>query len=269
MEQKRKLGFIGAGNMATAIISGIANSTLAESIQMASIDVDREKVQMLMQYNVQECASMKEIAETSDYIMFAVKPQNFQQILTQMKPLASKKTVYISIAAGIRADYISTLLGFTAKVVLVMPNTPLMLGEGASAISRTDNVSDDEFSFVCNLFSQSGKIAVIEQEQMNAIIPINGSSPAYIYLFAKGFIEYGKKYGINEEIALSLFSQTLIGASKMMTSSGKSIDELIKMVSSPGGATLQGLDSFYKDHFEEIVVRACEATLNRAKELGT
>ena len=140
----------------------------------------------------------------------------------------------VSIAAGITAEYIKRKTIPEAKVVLVMPNTPLLLGEGATAIAKAEPVTGEEFDFVRNIFSSCGETAVISADKIKEIISINGSSPAFIYLFAKGFIDYAKSAGIDEASAKKLFAKSLIGSAKMMTDSGYSIDELIKMVSSPG-----------------------------------
>ena len=126
-----------------------------------------------------------------------------------------------------------------------MPNTPLLLGEGATALAKDDSVSDAEFAVVRNIFGSCGMTAVIAPEQMKEVIAINGSSPAFIYLFAKGFLDYAAKVGLPEQSAKELFVQSLIGSAKMITDSGYSIDELIRQVSSPGGTTLAGLDQLY------------------------
>lgn len=192
----------------------------------------------------------------------------FEELLNNIAPFVTKDTVLVSIAAGITAEYISSKTIQNAKVILVMPNTPLLLNQGATALSKADSVEDSEFKVICDVFSSCGIIEIIDTNKMKEIIAINGSSPAFIYLFAKGFVDYAKKENIDEKTALNLFAQTLIGSAKMLTDSGNSIDELIKMVSSPGGTTLKGLDELYTGDLVGIVDKACTSCTKRAYELS-
>lgn len=260
-----KIGFIGAGNMASAIIKGIYGQTGNE---IAAYDLDQEKVAQLSAYGVKPSPSPEAVVAGCKYVVLAVKPQNFPEILPQLKGRLTEETVIVSIAAGITADYLKSQLDFPAlKVVLVMPNTPLLLGEGASALARVEPATEEEFAFVCGLFASSGRIAVIPQDKMNEIIPVNGSSPAFIYEIAKHFIACAEKQGIEESVALPLFSQALIGSAKMMTDSGYDLDTLIQMVSSKGGTTIAGLESFRRDDLGKVIENACDACIKRAYEL--
>jgi pyrroline-5-carboxylate reductase len=149
-----------------------------------------------------------------------------------------------------------------------MPNTPLLLGEGATALSKVEPTTDEEFGLVCSIFGACGEYAVLPADKMKEIIAINGSSPAFIYLFAKAFIEYAAEQGISAEAAQKLFAKTLVGSAKMITDSGNTIDELIKMVSSPGGTTLAGLDRLYEGNLVQVVKNACDSCTKRAYELS-
>jgi pyrroline-5-carboxylate reductase len=262
------IGFIGTGNMGTAIIKGIAKSKLANQLSIFATDIDKEKLNALSIYNVTPLENAVDVFRKCKFVFLAIKPQMFDELLDNISEYVTEDTVLISIAAGITAEYIQSKTISNAKVVLVMPNTPLLLGEGASALAKVSPTTDEEFKLVCDIFSSCGEIAVIDKDKMKEIIAINGSSPAFIYLFAKGFIDYAKKEGISEEVAKTLFSKTLIGSAKMITDSGYSIDELIKMVSSPGGTTLKGLDELYKGNLTGIVDKACEACTKRAYELS-
>lgn len=260
------VGFIGSGNMASAIISGIISSKM-EEISLLAYDIKQANYETLSRKGVQVCQQLEQVAK-ADYIVLAVKPQNIAEVMENLKPIINQDAVIVSIAAGITESYLCQALGYEAKVVLVMPNTPLLLGQGATAMSKGNHTGNQEFEFVRQLFALSGAVEVIFKDKMCEIIAINGSSPAYIYLFAKGFLEYAKKEGISEEVALHLFTASLKGSASMMTDSGHSIDELIKMVSSPGGTTLAGLDVFYQDNFTDTIIRACDACTKRAYELS-
>ena len=262
------IGFIGAGNMGTAILKGIASSSLGEKIKLFAFDPCAEKVLALKEYGIASCSSENEIMDNCKYVFLAVKPQIIEGVLEAISEHMRKDTVIISIAAGIGDGFIARKTIPDAKVILVMPNTPLLLGEGASALSRNENVTDEEFDVVLNIFKICGKAAVIPKDKMKEIIAINGSSPAFIYLFAKGFIDYAASVGIDKKAAEELFTQSLIGSAKMITDSGNTIDELIKMVSSPGGTTLAGLDRLYEGNLTDVVKNCCESCTKRAYELS-
>ena len=181
------VGFIGAGNMGFAIMKGILDSEICKSdnmcaaspsIQLFAFDTDSEKVKRLEKYSISVCTSSKELAEKCKYVFLAIKPQQLDEVLGDIKYKITGESVIISICAGITGEYIKSKTIPNAKVVLVMPNTPLLLGEGASALARVEPVSDGEFELVCRIFSSCGEIAVIDKDKMKEIIAINGSSPA-------------------------------------------------------------------------------------------
>ena len=258
----KKLGVIGVGNMGGAIIKGI-NGKLGNTAVFA-YDGTPEKLKNLNLYGATAAASVLELAKKCDFMLLAVKPQQLDGVLAEIKSAANENLVIISICAGISAEYIRERTFANAKVVLVMPNTPMMLGCGASAMSRDDKVSDEEFEFAKKIIGSCGIAEVIPMDKMKEIIAINGSSPAFIYLYAKGFVQYAQKAGIDEGAALRLFAQSLIGSAKMLTESGMEVDELIKQVSSPGGTTLAGLQELYNGRLTAAVMNACDAFTNRA-----
>ena len=257
---KINVGFIGAGNMGTAIMKGILNSSLNNQIQLFAADQDSLKIEPLKKFGVNKCVNGSEVVSACKYVFLAVKPQVIEGVLNSVGQ--------ISIAAGINSDFVKKATGTNVKTVIVMPNTPLLLNEGASALAKDSQVSQQEFDFVCSIFKACGKTAVIDESKMKEIIAVNGSSPAFIYLYAKGFIDYAVKEGIDGEVAKKLFAQSLIGSAKMITDSGYTIDELIKMVSSPGGTTLAGLEELNKGNLLNTVNNACEACTKRAYELS-
>lgn len=261
-----KLGFIGIGNMGGAIIKGI-NGKLGNTAVFA-YDSNPEKLKDVSYVGATAASSVLELAEKCDYLLLAVKPQQVDSVLSEIKTSGNEKLVIISICAGISAEYIREKTFPEAKVILVMPNTPMMLGCGASAMSCDGKASDEEFAFARKIIGSCGITEVVPPDKMKEVIAINGSSPAFIYLYAKGFVEYAEKVGIDRQAALRLFAQSLIGSAKMMTESGMTIDELIKQVSSPGGTTLAGLDKLYEGKLTDVAINACEACTKRAYELG-
>lgn len=261
-----KLGFIGVGNMGGAILKGI-NGKLGNTAVFA-YDADPAKLENLRLIGATAASSIKDIAEKCDYILLAVKPQQLPDVLGEIKQHIRQSPVFISICAGISQEYIRSRTFPDAKVVAVMPNTPMMLGYGASAMSRGDNVTEEEFAFARKVIGSCGITEEIPSEKMKEIIAVNASSPAFIYLYAKGFVDYAQSVGIDGGATLRLFAQTLIGSAKMLTDSGMTVDELIKQVSSPGGTTLAGLEKLYEGDITGDVKKACEACTKRAYELG-
>ncbi len=262
----KKLGFLGAGNMGSAIIRGLLAAKTDVSIYV--YDKDCAKTQPLSEAGVTVCGSESELVRTCDAVLLAVKPQILPDVLAAAKAEFTRDKLIISICAGVSAEYIRARTVPDAKVVPVMPNTPMMLGLGASAISRSDGVSDEEFAFAKSVVESCGIACEVPLDKMKEIIAVNGSSPAFIYLYAKGFIDYAKSVGINSDSALKLFAQSLIGSAKMLTDSGMTVDELIKQVSSPGGTTIAGLDKLYEGKLTETVEECCKACTKRAYELG-
>ena len=266
--KEKQIGFIGVGNMATAILQGILRSQLYRPDEIAVFDPIEEKRKAFAEQGVLPVESGAQVVEQCRVIVLAVKPQSFEEVLAEIAPRMTPETVIVSIAAGISTQYIARKLGVACKTVRVMPNTPLLLGVGASAMSRTEQVTDEEFAQVQKIFSASGVVAVLPESQMNAVISVNGSSPAYIYLFAKAMLEQAEAYGIDGETALKLIAQTLHGSAEMLLRSGDSPEELIRKVSSPGGTTLKALETLEEFRFEEGIRKAMESCTRRAEELG-
>ncbi|MBQ7756744.1 MAG: pyrroline-5-carboxylate reductase [Oscillospiraceae bacterium] len=262
------VGFIGAGNMGFAIMKGVCESCCSDKISLFTYDIDDEKIKRLASMGVTPCESVKEVIEKCQYVFLAIKPQQLDEVLAENGKYFTNEKVIVSICAGISGDYFKSVTVADAKVVLVMPNTPLLLGEGATALAKVEPTTDEEFNLVCEIFKSCGKIAVVDENKMKEIIAVNGSSPAFIYLYSKAFIEYAKSVGIDENVAKELFAQTLVGSAKMITDSGYTIDELITMVSSKGGTTIAGLEKLREGNLEGTVSKCCKACVNRAYELS-
>ncbi|MCQ2416766.1 MAG: pyrroline-5-carboxylate reductase [Oscillospiraceae bacterium] len=264
-----KLGFLGAGNMGTAMMRGISASSLCRDGEIETIfayDTDAEKLSKLSDAGVVPADSAQQLADNADFLVLAVKPQVLGSVLDAVS--LRKEQVIISICAGISADFIRSHTIPDARLILCMPNTPLMLGLGATALAKCAGITDAEFDLTKRMFSTCGIAEEIPENKMREIIAVNSSSPAFLYLFAKGFLDFAKKEGLEDGAALRLFTQAMIGSAKMMSDSGYSIDELIKMVSSPGGTTLAGLDRLYANHLTDAVSECCEQCTNRAYELS-
>ena len=261
----KKIGFIGCGNMATAIIKGLLGSGCLPS-NIFVYDIDEVKMQSFAAEKINVCGDETEVAKSSDFVVLAVKPQVIGALLEKLGECAME-TVYVSIAAGISTASIRRLLGYDAKVVRVMPNTSLLMGLGATAVSYTPPVDREEFDFVKEMFASSGIVEEIDESLMNAIICVNGSSPAYVYYLAKAVVDGGEKQGIDRDTALKLFIKVLEGSAKMLELSGDTPDELIAKVCSKGGTTIEAINTFEEKGVHDAVVLGMDACTKRAGEL--
>ena len=262
-----KIGFIGSGNMAGAVMTGMVSGGLLPPQEIAFFDVSEERREQWEQAGYVYLPSPL-IAAECPYVFFGVKPQMIQTVVEEIRPYVRRETVFISIMAGISATYLKELLGFDAKVVTVMPNLPLQVGYGATAMTRVPPVEDQEFDFVKQVFSCAGIAEEVPGDKLNETIGIQGSTPAFLFRFAKCVVDFAQEKGIDGDVALRLFAQTMIGSANMMLHSGKSLEEMIRMVSSPGGTTLEGLAAMDEGHFDQTMEKTVEASVRRAYELG-
>ena len=265
---KNKVGFIGAGNMATAIINGMLKSKEYNPCDIYIFDLDENKKEAMKKNGVSVCKTSIEVLNSSEYVVLAIKPQNYPDVLTEIKDAVENNHVIISIAAGISIEFIKSYISAECDFVRVMPNTPLLLGCGASAICSSANISKDKLDVASKLFSASGIVEFLDEDKMNAVIAVNGSSPAYVYLFAKALLDYSHTQGIDEKSAVNLVCSTLEGSAKMIRESGNTPQELIKAVSSPGGTTLEALKVLEENKFYETLISAMENCTRRANELS-
>lgn len=262
-----KIGFIGAGNMATAIIGGLLGAgTKAEDICV--FDMDANKLDLFSAKGINAESNSCDVTKKCDIIVLAVKPQNYSEVLSEISSCADESKTFVSIAAGITIDFVRKGLGVDCPVVRVMPNTPLLVGKGATAICFSDNVSLQAKDVTSAMFSCSGALEEFSEDKMDAIISVNGSSPAYFYLFAKAMADYAESVGIDRESAMNLICAAMEGSAEMLRSSGDAPDTLIKKVSSKGGTTIEALNRFYEHGLEETVKDAMAACTKRAAELA-
>lgn len=254
--------------MAGAIINGMLRGGSCDPGAICVYDVDEKKCGRMAQKGLTVCASSVKVVQKSHIVFLAIKPQNYKEVLLGIREAAGEETVFVTIAAGISIAYIRDQLQKNCPVARAMPNTPLLLGKGATALCRSDGLSDADFERVTAIFSSSGAVEILPESQMNTVIAVNGSSPAYIYLFAKAVLDYAEQVGIDGKAALHLICKTLEGSAAMLQDAGSTPDELIRMVSSPGGTTLKALEALETNGFYDSLLKAMEACTKRAEELG-
>ncbi|MDX8391388.1 MAG: pyrroline-5-carboxylate reductase [Mariprofundaceae bacterium] len=259
------IGFIGGGNMAEALISGLlASGHAPEHVRVT--DISHERLAVLeKQYAIVPCHDISTLAAASDVILLAVKPQQMDSILTELRGVAADVTL-ISIAAGIDSAHITDVLGGEVSLVRVMPNTPCLVGEGMSVLfSESGDVHRQRAEYV---LAASGQVAWLEDEQqMHAVTAVSGSGPAYFFLLAELMQAAGQTLGLTPELSKKLVDQTARGAAKMLKESGKSAATLRQQVTSPGGTTQAALETMFEGQLPDAVRKAISAAAKRSREL--
>ena len=263
-----KIGFIGFGNMAQAIASGIIGANIISKNDICAYDVSEAAIAAAAKQGIKAKAGIKELVSTSEYIFLCVKPQNFTALFEAFAGENFANKVLISIAAGVTIKKMQGATGADTAIIRCMPNTPLLLGAGSTAISKNEFVTDAQFNFVKGVFGACGNCYELEESKINACTPVNGSTPAFIYYFAQIVAETAQQNGIDYATALNMFCDTLRGSADMLQKTGNTPQELINFVCSPGGATLAAFDVFYKEDFSGVLRHAFEASIRRTKELS-
>jgi pyrroline-5-carboxylate reductase len=263
-----KIGFIGCGNMATAIIHGIIQSELLPAFRVAVSDTLQEKPKELRKkLGVQHLQDNITLCRYADIVFLAIKPNTVQSVLDEAREYLSGKAV-VSIAAGWRTDRLRSHLPDSARVLRVMPNTPLMVGEGMSAFSSAGDLSETEMSFADKVFSSLGRVETVSEDLMDAVTGVSGSGPAYFYMFIDSLAKAGVAAGLQPDAAITMAAQTALGAAKMVLETHTDPKDLRLAVCSPGGTTIEAVKSFEEDNLDEIVSRAVGKCIEKSKVLS-
>lgn len=261
--KKLTIGIIGGGNMGGAIIDGIHKQ---HSIIVCEANEDRIR-QLKKQYRL----SVKELAPTvkeSSVIILAVKPQDFEAVLLLMKPIVKANQLFISIAAGITTSFIEKRLGKRSRVIRVMPNLPVVVKEGVTALSKGKNAKASDIVFAQNLFNTIGKTVVVREQLIDAITATSGSGPAYVFYFIECFEAAARKLGLKDDLAKGLVLQTLLGSLKLIIDKNEDAAVLRQRVTSRGGTTQAALDVLFRNQFQKMFADALKAAKRRAKQLA-
>lgn len=268
-----KIGFIGAGNMAEAIIRGIIQKGILSPSQILISDLSESRRNLMKnELKVQLASEPGKLFEKCSTIIFAVKPQSMPAVMEELQPFSHADHCYISICAGIRCSAIERgMMGPDApspRVIRVMPNTPALLGMGMSGLCKGLHAHDDDLERAAVLFDAVGKTLIIDETQMDALTAITGSGPAYLFAMIEALIEAAKNHGFSGEEAEEMVLQMVRGAAELAATSRQSPAELRKAVTSPGGTTAAGLAALQEHGFSEAIAKCVDAAEKRGKELG-
>ena len=262
-----KLGTIGFGNMGSAILAGAVSGNIAAAGEIAVFDLSADKQQECRHKGYALLSSALEVFENCEMVLFAVKPQGMEGLLSQLKEAKKPYPTIISIVAGYPSAKIRASLE-GVHIVRVMPNTPLLLGCGATALCACEGTTDDELYAAEKLFAGLGETCIIGEDKMNEIIAINGSCPAFVYYYIEALSRWGESVGLNYDDCLRLCAKTFEGSAKMILQGDVPPAELIRRVCSPGGTTIAAMNVLEEKNAADILKAAADACTRRAEELG-
>jgi pyrroline-5-carboxylate reductase len=266
----KKVGFVGAGNMAGALIRGVLEARLYRAGELWVTDpLPAQRRKIRRSYGVDAAPDNRELVNDSEMIVLAVKPQALPQVLDEIRGAARARVLFVSIAAGFPLRRLEERLGAEERVVRVMPNTPALLGKGVSVLVAGSRATKADLRAALRVFRAVGDaLTVADEALLDAVTGLSGSGPAYVYRFAEALIEAGVRQGVDPAIAGRLVFGTIEGAAAMLTGTKMTPKQLREMVSSPGGTTLAGLAALEGAGFMQAIAAAVGAATERSRELG-
>lgn len=266
-----KLGFIGTGNLASAILGGVVACESISPSEILIYDINTAKVTELSEeLSVNAAESAKEVASKCENVIIAVKPKDFVSLADDIKnSVKTNNPLVISTAAGTQTSKIVSCFGSDVKAVRIMPNINAAVGQAMTAVCATENVSYAEKEFVLELCEAFGKAVLLEEKYFSVFTAIAGSGPAFAYMFADALATAGIKHGLPAKTAQDIAAQMMLGSAKMLLESDMSVSDLVRSVSSPGGTTVEGVCSLKETGFENSVITAIDKTVAKDKAMST
>jgi pyrroline-5-carboxylate reductase len=270
MSARIELGFIGAGNMAGALIKGLLASGLYERETLIVFDRNAAVLkEQTEKYAIRSCDSNREVVRESPVVVLSVKPQNMKEVLEEIRPEVRDGHLFISIAAGIPLRLIREILDRDIPMVRVMPNTPALVLQGMSALAPNEMAGPGHVALASKIFDAVGQTVVVAESMMDAVTALSGSGPGYLFRMMECLVEAGVGVGLDREIAKRLVVQTFVGAAQLAQDSKEPLSRLREMVTSPGGTTEAGLAALNGVRLEDTICKAIRAAYERSLELSS
>ena len=263
-----KLGFIGTGNMASAIMGGIIKNQLMSADEIIGADLfeqGRERVKE--EFGICVTADNHEVVEKADVIILSVKPQFYEEVICEIRDMIGADQIVITIAPGKTLAWLSEKFGKEVKIVRTMPNTPALVGEGMTAMCPNKYLTEEETSYVRTLLESFGKVEIVPERLMDTVVSISGSSPAYVFMMIEAMADAAVSGGMSRTQAYQFAAQAVLGSAKMVLETGKHPGELKDMVCSPGGTTIEAVRTLEEYGFRRSVIEAMKACEQKSKEL--
>lgn len=263
-----KLGFIGCGNMASAMMSGIIKNGIIDAKDIIGADVyapSREKARETLGINVTECNC--QVAEWADAIVLSIKPQFYEAVITEIKDVVKENQLIITLAPGKTLAWLEEKFGKSVKVIRTMPNTPAMVLEGMTAACPNAYVSAEELETVCTILKGFGDVEVVPEKMIDAVVAVSGSSPAYVFMMIEAMADAAVAEGMPRAQAYKFAAKAVLGSAKMVLETGKQPGELKDMVCSPGGTTIEAVKVLEATGFRSSLMEAMEACADKSRSL--
>lgn len=263
-----KIGFVGCGNMATAIIKGIIKKQIIEEENiMASAKTKTTLERVQRELGIKVSMDNSEVVKNSDIVVLAVKPQYYQEVIEQIKDTVSDNQIIISIAPGKTLAWLQDCFGKNVKLVRTMPNTTALVGEGMTGACRNEYVTDEDYATVLQILGSFGEVETIPENLMDVCVSVSGSSPAYIYILIEAMADGAVADGMPRAQAYKFAAQSVLGSAKMVLETGKHPGELKDQVCSPGGTTMEAVRVLEEKGFRSSVIEAMKACVRKARGL--
>lgn len=265
----KKIGFLGGGNMGEALIRGLLKTGLIPPEAIFVSDVRLQRLEQLgALYGIHALSDNALLVKRADVVILAVKPQIMAEVLREITPALPQGRLVISIAAGVSTAVLRAHLPAGVRLIRVMPNTPALVLEGATAIARADGLEPGDLEVAQEIFSAVGKVVVLEEELMDAVTGLSGSGPAYVALVIEALADGGVKMGLDRATAMTLAAQTVLGAARLLIETGTHPGQLKDMVTSPGGTAIAGIHTLEVGGLRRTLMNAVERATLRSRELG-
>ena len=265
----KRVGFIGAGNMGEALIKGLVTAGVVPAKSILATDVRTERLDELAgTFGIQVVKGNGALVRDVDVVVLAVKPQIMDAVVGEIAPAVTPATLLISIAAGISTARIRGALGKAARLIRVMPNTPALVLEGATAVAGAAGLEPGDIDVARDIFGAVGRVVVLDEGLMDAVTGLSGSGPGYVALVIEALADGGVRMGLDRATALALAAQTVLGAARLVRDTGMHPAVLKDMVSSPGGTTIAGIAALEERGLRAALIQAVERATLRSRELG-
>lgn len=263
-----RLGFIGAGNMAQAIINGILKSKIVDKSDIiASATTNKTIADVAKKYGIKTTLDNKEVA-MADILFLAIKPVYYKQVIDEIKDVsASSDQIIITIAAGKSIKWVEDAFGGERKIIRAMPNTPALVGEGMTAVCYNENITEKELESVINLLKSFGKVEIIEESIIDAVVAVSGSSPAYVFMFIEAMADAAVAEGMSRNKAYQFAAQSVLGSAKMVLETGMHPGKLKDMVCSPAGTTIEAVRILEKTGFRSSIMECMRECANKSRSM--
>ncbi len=266
--KKMKLGIIGLGNMATAMLGGIIGAGLIKKEDINGSDYSEAAGKTIAdKLGINVGTDNIKAMEGADIVILAVKPQVYATVLEEIKGSLKATQVVISIAPGKTLAYLEAALGTDKKIVRLMPNTPALVMEGCTGVCKNKNVTEEEFKTVMSLLNSFGKAYEVNENQMDAVVAISGSSPAYVFMFIEAMADAAVAEGLPRKTAYEMAAQAVLGSAKMVLETGRHPGDLKDMVCSPAGTTIEAVGVLEAEGFRGAVIDAVRACADKSRSL--